>query len=111
MNDQAAHIGTTLAAVQVLSLLVGTILPILVGIVTTRATHPGTKAVILALLSAVSGLLTEYLANTGDFNWAAAGLTWLSTFLVAVAMHFGVWKPVGVSAAIADVGVTGRRAV
>lgn len=111
MNDQIADVGTTLASVQVLSLFVGTVLPILVGIVTTRATHPGTKAILLALLSAVSGLLTEYLANTSGFNWTAAALTWLATFLVAVATHFGVWKPTGVANAIADVGITSRRPV
>lgn len=107
---QVADVGTTLASVQVLSLFVGTVLPILVGLVTTKATHPGTKAVLLALLSAVSGLLTEYLAAGDGFNWTTAGLTWLSTFMIAVATHFGLWKPTGITAAVQSIGVTGRKA-
>ncbi|WP_051797278.1 hypothetical protein [Catenuloplanes japonicus] len=98
--------------VQILSLVVGIILPILVGVVTSKSTSPGVKAVLLALLSAVSGFLTEYLValNTAQvFGWGTVGLTWLGTFMVAVAMHFGLWSPTGVAGFVqANVGVTGR---
>jgi len=108
MNDQVAGIGTTLAAAQVLSLLVGIVLPILVGIVTKTTTHPGMKAVLLALLSAVSGLLSEYMAGGAGFNWATAAITWLGTFMVAVATHFGFWRPTGITAAVQNIGVSDR---
>lgn len=109
MNDQVADIDTTIATAQMLSLLIGVVLPILVGIVTKVTTHPGAKAVLLALLSAVSGFLTEW-AGTDAFNWASALITWLGTFMVAVAVHFGVWKPTGITAAVQGIGVTDRRA-
>lgn len=102
--EQLGDIGTTLGAVQVVSLLVGVILPILVGIVTKHTTSGGVKAILLALLSAVSGILTEYLANPDTLNWAAAGLTWLATFLVAVATYFGVWRPTGVAGSAQALG-------
>lgn len=82
---------------QALSMLVGILLPILVAVVTTRLTHPGAKAMLLALLSAVSGILGEYLAHPSGFDWRVAGLAWLGTFLVAVATHYGLWKPTGVA--------------
>lgn len=107
--EQAGDVATTLAAAQVLSLLVGIILPILVGIVTKTTTHAGAKAVLLALLSAVSGLLSEYMAGGDGFNWATAAITWLGTFLVAVATHFGFWKPTGISGAVQNIGSPGRR--
>lgn len=84
----------------ILGLVVSTILPILVGLVTTRVTHGGTKAVLLAALAAVTGLLTELLAavQAGVAYDIGNGLVLaLTAFLVAVAMHFGLWKPVGAS--------------
>lgn len=91
--------------IQILSLILGVVLPILVGLVTTRATDAGAKAVLLALLAAASGFGTELLdalANSGAFDWGSAGLSWLGTFLVAVATHFGLWKPTGVSGFVQD---------
>jgi hypothetical protein len=83
-----------------IGLLVSTILPILVGLVTTRVTAPGIKAVVLAALSAVTGLLTELLAsiNGGTSYDLGNGLVFaLTAFLVAVAMHFGFWRPTTVA--------------
>jgi len=85
----------------IIGLLVSTILPILVGLVTTRVTSGGIKAVILAALAAATGLLTE-LGNS-----IAAGVAYdlgqglilaFGAFLIAVGLHFGLWKPTTVSA-------------
>ena len=60
--------------VQIVSLLVGTVLPILVGIVTTRATDGWVEAVLLAALSAVSGFLSEWLValnSAADSDWGS----------------------------------------
>ena len=47
---------------QVVQLVVAVVLPVLVGLVTTRTTSPGLKAVLLAALAVVSSLGTEALA-------------------------------------------------
>lgn len=88
--------------VQILGLLVGVILPLLVGLVTTRVTSPGIKAVLLALLSALTGFLTEVLSDTFDLKTAL--ITWLGAFLVAVGVHYGLWKPTGVSIKLQQIG-------
>lgn len=88
--------------VQIVGLLVGVILPLLVGLVTTRVTHAATKAVLLALLSAVTGFLSELLSD--HFDLKTALITWLGAFLVAVGVHFGLWKPTGVSARLQLIG-------
>lgn len=88
--------------VQIIGLLVGVVLPLLVGLVTTRVTSPAVKAVVLAFLSAVTGFLTEL--TTMEFELKNAVITWLGAFLVAVGMHFGLWKPVGASAKAQAVG-------
>jgi hypothetical protein len=86
--------------IQVLTFLVAIFLPLLVGLVTKVVTHPGTRAILLALLSAVIGFLSELLTalqTQSAFDVGAALITWLGIFVVAVATHFGIWKPTGVS--------------
>lgn len=93
--------------VQLLSLLIGVVLPILVGVVTTEVTSGGVKAVLLAFLSAVAGVLTDVAA--GGFDLKTSLVNWLVVFLVAVATHFGFWKPTGVTPFVQErVGVTAR---
>ena len=92
---------------QVISLFIGVILPLLVGLVTKWETAPGFRAVLLLLLSAVSAFATEFLAsmNTGTaFDVGATLLSVLGTFLVGVGMHFGIWKATGASDAVKRVG-------
>ena len=93
----------------IIGMLVSTVLPILVGLVTTRVTHSGKKAILLAVLAAVTGLLTELLASVqaGTTYDMGAGLVLaITAFLVAVAMHYGLWKPTTVSSKAQDVLVT-----
>lgn len=88
-------------------IVVPVLLPLLVGLVTTRETHAGRKAVLLALLAAVTSLCTQAVEawQSGHaFDLGAALLLVIPTFVIAVAMHFGVWKPAGAAAALQDVG-------
>jgi len=91
-----------------LSLLVSVVLPVLVGLVTTRVTHAGTKAVLLLALSTATGFFTE-LANPGP-GWTAgtAAVLSLVSFGVAVLTHFGLWKPTGISGKAQDSLITSR---
>lgn len=91
----------------IIGLIVSTVLPLLVGLVTTVNISGGVKAVILAALAAVTGLGTELLAaiNSGTtYDLGTGLLVALGAFLIAVGMHFGIWKPVGASAAAQRVG-------
>lgn len=92
-------------------LAVAFVLPVLVGLVTTRVTAPGTKAALLAGLSLLTALGTELLAaiDAGQPYDLGAGLvTGFGTFIAAVAMHYGLWKPTGVSVKAQDIG-SGRH--
>jgi uncharacterized membrane protein len=95
--------------VQLLSLVVTVVLPVLVGLVTTRETNPGRKALLLAALAAVTGLGTELLGalSTGTPYDLAAGLyVVLQSFVIAVALHYGLLKPTGISSRLAGAGHT-----
>ncbi len=92
-----------------LQLLISTVFPLLVGLVTKRDTHPGRRAVLLALLS-VSTSFAAQLANAitagVPFDLIAALIAALVSFLVAVGMHFGLWNPTGAAAALQNIGST-----
>jgi hypothetical protein len=82
------------------SFVVSTVLPLLVGLVTREVTHAGLKAVLLALLTAATGLGSAWLASNDagiPFDWETGIITWIQNFIVAVAAHFGLWKPTGVT--------------
>lgn len=86
-----------------LGLVIGVVLPILVGLVTKVNTNAGVKAVLLLLLSAVNGFLTEYVnaaTSSANYDWATALYTWGGSFALAVAVHFGIYKPAKISEAV-----------
>ncbi|MEU0426424.1 hypothetical protein ABZ235_22995 [Streptomyces canus] len=85
-----------------LGLLVSVVLPVLVGLVTTRVTHPGTKAVLLLALSTANGFVVEYAAPGPGYSVGTAAVLALVAFGTGVLSHFGFWKPVGVAGRAQD---------
>jgi hypothetical protein len=95
-----------------LGLLLAVGLPLLVGLVTKTVTDAGKKAVLLAGLAALTGLVSEWAAavNAGVvFNLGSAALVALFAFLAGVGMHFGLYKPTGISARLQAVGDKGAH--
>lgn len=97
-----------------ISLAVGTVLPILVGFFTTEKLNPGLKAAILAAISGVSAVLSQW-ANAinahAHFAWPAALLSAFVTWGVGEATYFKWWKPGGVSDYVQSKGVTSSPTV
>lgn len=82
----------------IISLLVGTVLPLAVNFFTKANINQGVKAIILAFLSGVSAVLGQWLDainNDTPFIWEAAVLSALLTFGIAILSVFGLWKPGG----------------
>lgn len=101
----------TLDPILVAQLVAAAFLPLLVGLVTTRVTNGGVKGVLLAALSLVASLLAELIRawqNGQSYDLGVGLLLALPTFLTAVGLHIGIWKPSGVSAAVQDVGTPHR---
>lgn len=89
-----------------LGLFVSVALPVLVGLVTTRVTSAGTKAVLLLALSTANGLVVE-IANPGPgFDLGTAVVLALVSFAIAVLAHFGLYKPTGLSGKAQDALIT-----
>jgi hypothetical protein len=85
-----------------LGLLVSVVLPVLVGLVTTRVTHAGVKAVLLLALSTADGFVVEYAAGGDGYNVTTAAVLALVSFGTGTLAHFGLWKPTGVSGLAQD---------
>jgi hypothetical protein len=85
-----------------LGLLVSVGLPVLVGLVTTRVTSAARKAVLLLALSTVNGFLVEVLHPVAGFDPGTAAVLSGVTFGIGVLVHFGLYKPVGLSGAAQD---------
>jgi VIT1/CCC1 family predicted Fe2+/Mn2+ transporter len=86
---------------QLISILVGGILPLVTGLVTKSTWSGGARAVVLLVLSGVTGVLTDYLGalNGGNaFDWAVALTAAFLTFLSGVGTYFGLWKPTTLAA-------------
>lgn len=103
-----------------LNLAIVVLLPLLVGLVTKSSTGAGVKAVILLALSGLSSVIMAWQAalEAGTvFNWVGVVYTTAINFAIAVAVHFGLWKPTGAASAAQSAlvsdrpppGVTGRR--
>jgi len=86
-----------------LGLLTSVVLPVLVGLVTTRVVNAGVKAVLLLALSGVSGFVVEYAGpHDAGYSVGTAAILALVAFGTGVLAHFGLWKPIGVSAKAQD---------
>ena len=91
-----------------LGLLISVVLPVLVGLVTTRVTHAGTKAVLLLALTATNGFFVELASPAPGWDASTAIVLAVVSFATAVLSHFGLWKPTGISGRAQDTLVTAR---
>ena len=83
---------------MVVSLLVGTLLPILVGLVTKLNVSGGVKAVLLLTLSVVQGAVVNATQVDGSAVFSKetlllAGVGWVT----AIASYYGLLKPTNIS--------------
>lgn len=86
-----------LSTLGLLTLLAQVILPVIVAVVTRAHASAAVKSVTLLALTAVAQFVALWVDNFNDFNWKNVAFNVLVGFLVSVVMHFGLWKPVGVT--------------
>jgi hypothetical protein len=86
-----------------LGLVASVVLPVLVGLVTTKVTHAGWKAVLLLALSTINGFVVEYAGpHDAGYSVGTAAVLALVSFGTGVLAHFGFWKPTGVAGKAQD---------
>lgn len=93
----------------VLNVLIATVFPLLVGVVTKATSSGRLKAILLATISLASGIASQLLAALtagATFDLFAALITGLAAWLIAIGIYEGFWKPTGAAAVVNEnVGV------
>ena len=91
----------------IIQLVLTVVMPIAVGLVTTRTTSGAIKAWLLAAFTLVASILTGLgtaIAGNVPFDLGIALLATIPAFAISVATYYGLWKPTGVAQAAQDVG-------
>lgn len=93
----------------IIQMILSVFMPILVGLITTKATSSAVKAWGLAGATLMTSILTgfsEALASSQVFDVGMALLSAIPAFAISVAIHYGLWKPTGVSEKAQSVLIT-----
>ncbi len=88
--------------VKALSFVLGTIIPVLVALLTKAGAHPGIKAVLNALLAAIAGVVSLAIASNGEIVVSAALSSIATVWFSSVATYYGLLKPTGTAGAVAE---------
>lgn len=99
----------TLDPLAVVQLVLTVIMPIAVGLVTTRTTSGAVKAWLLAAFTLATSLLLQLadaLSSASTFDLGVALLSAIPAFAISVATYYGLWKPTGVGKAAQEVDST-----
>lgn len=84
---------------MVLTVLVGTLIPILNGLL-TKASSQVARTYLQLVLNALAGFGAEWLdhlLNGAEYNFAQAATAATLSLIVAITTQAGVWRPLGVS--------------
>lgn len=90
--------------VQIVALVINVFMPLVVGLVTKRVTSSGLKAILLAGITGGVSFVTELVKEESNFSLGTALLTWMLGFVVAVGVHFGLWRPTAIAGKMQDIG-------
>jgi hypothetical protein len=86
--------------VSLLSLLVGTVLPLLVALVTKASWSETPKALLLAVLSAATGVGAELLHPASGQSAQSVIANAVTAFATGCAVAAGAWRPTGLLATL-----------
>lgn len=95
---------------QWLNIVISLILPLIVGLLTKQSWNGNLKAVLLLAVAAISAGLTDLITAGSLEGWKLLLEQTAINWLVAVATHFHIWRPTGVAATVAEIGVTDSQA-
>lgn len=86
----------------------GTIVPILVGLLTKARAHPGLKGFLNLVLSGVAGMIATAQVTDGVLSKASI-VAGAMAFVASIGTYYGLLKPAGITGAIqaksAEVGI------
>jgi hypothetical protein len=94
--------------VGLLQIVLVVVLPLLTALLVKASFNKGLKAAVLALLSGVSSVLTNWLAAVtvhNVFDWRTVVLNAFIVWALAVATYYGLWKGTSTHVNLLNTGV------
>lgn len=94
--------------VGLLQILLVVVLPLLTAVLVKASFNKGLKAAVLALLSGVSSVVTNWLAAVTAhvaFDWRTVVLNAAIVWFLAVAAYYGLWKNTATQVNLVNTGV------
>lgn len=82
----------TLADLSQWAVLIGALVPILVGVITKLHASPALKAALLLLLEGINGVMVSYFTAPQEFDWRSALLNALVAWVTGIAAYYGLLK-------------------
>lgn len=101
----------TIDPATVVQIVLAVLLPLLVGLVTTKVTSGAVKAWLLAGLTLLTSLFAELaraMEAGANYDLGVALLAAIPAFATSVALHYGLWKPSTISGKVQSIGVKSR---
>ena len=93
----------------ILWLLVTVLMPLLVGLITRPSTKASVQSLLLLVASVLNGYLSEALETGARYNWTDGTLQFVVSLVMAIAIHYGVWKPLGATQKALSVGASANE--
>lgn len=87
--------------IGLLNLLVATVLPFLVALVTRKETDSSKKGALLAVLAGATAVVTQAVNHAGIIDQQTLYLG-VQNFIISIGLYTGLWKPTGVAEKVAD---------
>ena len=78
---------------SVINAITGTLIPVLVALVTKEVSSSGLKGAINALLAAASAVITEIYTSDAGLVLQEVVASGFTTYVVSIATYYGIWKP------------------
>lgn len=90
--------------IATLSLLAGTVIPLLVGLVVKLNTSSRVKAILNLVLSITAGGVSFLVANSGKARWQELVLAMIEAYIASGVSYQNLWKPTGAAKVVQSVG-------
>lgn len=89
----------------VVAILVGTVTPLITGLLTKLSAASGVKVLVNVVLVALGTVLNLIITNNGTFVVRDVIVLFACTFVANVASYAGVWAPVGLKNPLPEKGI------
>lgn len=87
--------------------LLAVVIPLVVGIITTKASAGWFRSLALIVLTALATMITTAVQADGIAVLGKADIIEaINNVVVSIAIYYGVWKPTGISAKVNDATAT-----